>query len=82
MYYAQEAVLANDLSVGQSEFTRNQERLLGYYSLDGAQLVVWRQMILRNAKAMVSNVQTHYVNAVDKKRRELTFQVEKKYGWI
>ena len=33
--YRQEAVLASDLSFGQSEFTRDQERLSGYYSLAG-----------------------------------------------
>jgi hypothetical protein len=35
--YGQEAVLASDWAVGQSEFTRDQERLSEYYSLDAAQ---------------------------------------------
>lgn len=79
--YGQEAVLASDLSVGQSEFTRDQERLSGYYSLDAAQWVARRQMILRNAKAMMAKAQDRYASAVNKKRREVTFQVGEKV-WL
>jgi hypothetical protein len=75
LYYGQEAVLASDLSVGQSEFTRDQERLSEYYLLDAAQWVARKQMIIRNAKAMMAKAQDRYANAVYKKRREVTFQV-------
>ena len=71
--YGQEAVLANDLSVGQSKFTRDQERLSGYYSLDAAQWIARKKMILRNAKAMMAKAQDRYASAVNKKRREVTF---------
>ena len=47
-------MLASDLSVGQREFTRDQERLSSYYSLDVAQWVGRRQIILRNAKAIMA----------------------------
>ena len=66
---------ASDLSVGQIEFTRDKESISGYYSLDAAQWVARRQMILRNAKAMMAKAQDRYVNAVNKKQREMTFQV-------
>ena len=81
LYYGQKAVLANDLSVGQSEFTRDHERLSGYYLLDAAQWVVRRQMILRNAKVMMAKAQDRYANVVNKKRWEMTFQVEDKV-WL
>ena len=76
--YRQKAVLASDLSVGQSEFTRDEKMFLGYYSLDAAQWVTRRQMILRNAKAMMAKAQDCYASMVNKKRREVTFQVEEK----
>jgi hypothetical protein len=79
--YGQEAVLASDLSVGRSEFTRDPERLSGNYSLDAAQCVARRQMILRNAKAMIAKAQDRYASAVNKKRREVTFQVGEKV-WL
>lgn len=79
--YEQEAVLASDLFVAQSEFTRDQERLSNYYSFDAAQWVARRQMILRNAKAMMAKVQDRYASVVNKKRREVTFQVGEKV-WL
>ena len=49
--------------------------------LDAAQWVARRQMILRNAKAMMAKAQDRYASAVNKKRREITFKVGEKV-WL
>lgn len=61
-------MLANDLPIGQSEFTHNQERLSEYGSMD-----LTEQMIFRNAKAMMAKTQDRYVNIVNMKRNKETF---------
>ena len=68
-------MLTSDLFVGQSEFTLDQKRLSRYYLLDAAQWVAQKQMIIYNAKAMMTKAQYHYANAVNKKRCEVAFQV-------
>ena len=68
-------MLASDLSVGQSEFTCDQQRVSGYYSLDTTQWVTRRLMILRNVKVMMAKAQDRYASAVNKKWWEMTFKV-------
>ena len=53
-------MFASDLSVNKSKFARDQERLSCYYSLDAAQWFARREMIFRNAKAMMAKAQDHY----------------------
>ena len=79
--YGQEAVLASDLFIGQNNFTRDQKRLSDYYSFDAAQWVAQKQMIIQNAKVMMAKAQDRYASAVNKKRREVTFQVGEKV-WL
>ena len=67
-------MLADNLSVGQSELMRDQQRFSCYYSFDAAQWVARRQVTYRHAKAMMAKAQDHYASVVNKKRREVTFQ--------
>ena len=71
----------SDLSIGQSESTHDQERLSSYYSRDSVQWIVRRQMIFRNTKAMMVKAQDRYASVVNKKRRQMTFQVGEKI-WL
>lgn len=45
---------------------REQEKLLGYHSLDAAQWVAQSQMIFCNAKAMMTKAQDRYTSVVKK----------------
>lgn len=67
-------MLATDLFVAK-------KRLSDYYSFDAVQWVARRQMILRIAKAMMAKAQYRYASAVNRKRREVTFQVGEKV-WL
>lgn len=62
----------------KSRVTKND---FGLLLLDAAQWVARRQMILRNAKAMMAKAQDRYASAVNKKRREMTFHMDNKV-WL
>jgi hypothetical protein len=79
--YGQEAVKPSDLATGQSEFTRDQERLSGYYSEDAAEWLSRRRLILRNAQMMIAKAQDRYAGQVNKHRREEAFKVGEKV-WL
>ena len=69
MSYVQEATLKNDLSSGQSEWYRNQERFSCYFCTDAMQCGT-RNVILRNAKLESAKSQDCYANAVNKHQKD------------
>jgi hypothetical protein len=68
-------VLASDLSIGQSKFTHDQETTIELLLAQCGPIGCAEANDLPKRKIIIAKAQDRYVSTVNKKRREITFQV-------